>query len=63
MYANEIRLTRGEWKVVEEQCSKCKLWDNREGCMFDAGKSTHDPYPVQECNMFEEKRRAYVPLS
>lgn len=52
MKDNDIRLTREEWEIVEEQCKDCQFW-NSTGCVHpDAGW----PEPVPDCPCFHRIR-------
>ena len=48
-----IKLTHGQWLVVQRQCSLCPLWDNDTGCQYrytKAGNGSHE-YPVEDCRL------------
>ena len=51
---NGLRLTHKEWEIVNEQCLKCKLWDEDEGCIYE-GRANN--LPVEDCNIFEENKK------
>jgi len=51
---DELKLTNKEWKLVQEQCLNCKLWNSEEGCMYE-GRA--DELPVEECLIFEENKK------
>ena len=49
MDKDSIRLTREEWRLVEEQCKDCLYWGNSKGCMLP---SAGDPEPAPNCTEF-----------
>ena len=49
---DDIKLTREEWRVVEEQCKDCQFWGYSQGCMLP---EAIDPEPALSCDAFVEK--------
>ena len=47
-----MNLTDEERSIVDKQCSRCKLWDSDDGCLYDDNSC---PEPQDECDVREPK--------
>ena len=41
-----------DWRIIAEQCSRCKWWSDEDGCLEGNGI---DPDPYENCNLLDEK--------